>query len=142
MRRSSHSLASLSLLFLSLSARHRLLTGPVVFLLSTAGVVTPPSRSQRATSSPFDLVLTPIEPPLRLSPTMSHLEETYSKTDVEKQGQQTVLFTNETNGAQELHRGCVPRSSPSRRPHARLADPLSLSLLLVPHTVSRAVMSR
>ncbi|GAA5911107.1 hypothetical protein JCM8208_000278 [Rhodotorula glutinis] len=40
---------------------------------------------------------------------MSHLEETYSKTDVEKQGQQTVLFTNETNGAQELHRGLKGR---------------------------------
>ncbi|GAA5839943.1 hypothetical protein JCM9279_005217 [Rhodotorula babjevae] len=40
---------------------------------------------------------------------MSHLEETYSKTDVEKQGQQTVLFTNETNGSQELHRGLKGR---------------------------------
>merc|ERR1711939_160955 len=46
-----------------------------------------------------------IDPPR----TMSHLEETFSKTDVEKQGQQDVVFTSETANGQDLHRGLKGR---------------------------------
>lgn len=89
-------------------------------LPSTPAVDPPPVHRDLLSPSPAlrqlpHSFLPSIDPPR----TMSHLEETFSKTDVEKQGQQDVVFTSETANGQDLHRGCaVLLLSGSVRAHA------------------------